>query len=48
MRQDTADMKALKVTATPGFFVNGTPLREFGAEQLKSLVAEEIKKQKAP
>ena len=48
LRQDTADMKALKVTATPGFFVNGTPLRDFGAEQLKALVAQEIKKQKAP
>ena len=48
LRQDTADMKALKVTATPGFFVNGTPLRDFGAVQLKALVDEEIKKQKAP
>lgn len=48
LRQDTADMKALKVTATPGFFVNGTPLRDFGAAQLKALVDEEIKKQRAP
>lgn len=48
LRQDTADMKALKVTATPGFFVNGTPLRDFGAVQLKALVDEEMKKQKAP
>jgi protein-disulfide isomerase len=48
LRQDTADMKALKVTATPGFFVNGTPLRDFGAGQLKALVEEEMKKQKAP
>ena len=48
LRQDTADMKALKVTGTPGFFVNGTPLRDFGAVQLKALVDEEIKKQKAP
>jgi len=48
LRQDTADMKALKVMATPGFFVNGTPLRDFGAAQLKALVDEELKKQKAP
>ena len=48
LRQDTADMKALKVTGTPGFFVNGTPLRDFGAVQLKALVDEEIRKQKAP
>jgi protein-disulfide isomerase len=41
-------MTALKVTGTPGFFVNGTPLRDFGAVQLKALVDEEIKKQKAP
>ncbi len=48
LRQNTADMKALKVTATPGFFVNGTPLRDFGAEQLKALVDRELKSQKAP
>ena len=27
LRQDIADMQALKVDRTPGFFVNGTPLR---------------------
>ena len=48
LRQDTADMQALKVRATPGFFVNGTPLRDFGAEQLNALVDQELKKQKAP
>lgn len=47
LRQDTADMKALKVTATPGFFVNGTPLRDFGAAQLKTLVDEELVRAKA-
>ena len=47
LRQDIADMQALKVTRTPGFFVNGTPLSEFGETQLKSLVALEIKKAKA-
>lgn len=48
LQQDTADMKALKVAATPGFFVNGTPLRDFGAAQLKALVDEEIRKQRTP
>ena len=44
LRQDIADMQALKVDRTPGFFVNGTPLREFGEAQLKALVEQEIKK----
>jgi protein-disulfide isomerase len=48
MQQDVADMKALKVTGTPGFFVNGTPLHDFGEAQLKSLVDQELKKVKAP
>lgn len=47
LRQDIADMQALRVTRTPGFFVNGTPLREFGEAQLKSLVEQELKKTKA-
>lgn len=44
LRQDIADMQALKVDRTPGFFVNGTPLREFGEAQLKALVEQELKK----
>ena len=44
LRQDVADMQALKVDRTPGFFVNGTPLREFGEAQLKALVEQELKK----
>ena len=36
--QDLADAKALKVTMTPEYFVNGRPLPSFGYEQLKSLV----------
>jgi len=48
MAQDVADMKALKVNATPGFFVNGTPLRDFGAVQLKALVDQELSRVKAP
>jgi hypothetical protein len=38
----------LKVDRTPGFFVNGTPLRDFGEAQLRALVDQEIKKVKAP
>ena len=48
LRQDIADMQALKVNRTPGFFVNGTPLREFGDVQLKALVEQELKKAGAP
>ena len=48
LRQDIADMQALKVDRTPGFFVNGTPLREFGEAQLKALVDEQVRKLKAP
>ena len=47
LRQDIADMQALKVDRTPGFFVNGTPLREFGEAQLKALVEQELKKSAA-
>lgn len=48
MQQDVADMRALRVDKTPGFFVNGTPLSDFGEAQLKSLVAQELKNVKAP
>ncbi len=37
LKQDVADMKALKVERTPSFFVNGTPLLDFGVAQLKAL-----------
>ena len=36
--QDLADARALNVTKTPGFFVNGKPLTTFGYEPLKKLV----------
>ncbi|MDP1902611.1 MAG: DsbA family protein [Rubrivivax sp.] len=48
LAQDIADMRALKVDRTPGFFVNGTPLRDFGQAQLRALVDQEIRKVKAP
>jgi len=38
----------LKVGGTPGFFVNGTPLRDFGEAQLRALVAQELGKLKKP
>lgn len=40
IEQDLADAKALNVTKTPGFFVNGRPLPSFGLEQLQALVRE--------
>ena len=48
LRQDIADMQALQVRQTPGFFVNGTPLRDFGEAQLKALVDQEVAKAKVP
>lgn len=44
LRQDVADMQALQVTKTPGFFVNGEPLREFGEMQLRALVDRHLQK----
>jgi protein-disulfide isomerase len=46
LRQDIEDLSALGVNKTPTFFVNGRPLPSFGAEQLRSLVAEEVAKHK--
>jgi protein-disulfide isomerase len=40
--QDRADAKALKVTMTPEFFVNGRPLPSFGYEELNNLVQQEL------
>ena len=42
--QDLADAKALNVTMTPEFFVNGRPLPSFGYEQLRKLVADAVAK----
>ncbi|MBE0496429.1 MAG: thioredoxin domain-containing protein [Campylobacterales bacterium] len=36
--QDIADAKALGVTKTPSFFVNGTPLERFGYDPLVKLI----------
>ena len=42
MKQDMDDAKALGVTKTPEYFVNGRPLPSFGYEQLAALVKEEL------
>lgn len=42
IRQDLADANTLNVRKTPGFFVNGKPLTEFGRRQLKELVESQI------
>ena len=42
IKQDLLDAQQLKVSKTPGFFVNGKPLVHFGYEQLKQLVESEV------
>ena len=42
LEQDIADARALSVTKTPGFFVNGKPLTTFGFKQLQHLLESEI------
>ena len=39
--QDQSDARALNVTKTPTYFVNGRPLPSFGLEQLRTLVRDE-------
>lgn len=48
LHQDVADMQTLKVDRTPGFIINGTPLRDFGEAQLKALVERELNKAAGP
>jgi protein-disulfide isomerase len=48
MQRDIDDAKALSVTATPGYFVNGRRLPSFGLQQLQDLVNEELRKAAAP
>lgn len=43
--QDMADAKALKVLQTPTFYVNGRVLKDYGFDQLRALVREEVKRQ---
>ncbi|HCE22061.1 MAG TPA: disulfide bond formation protein DsbA, partial [Hyphomonas sp.] len=42
MNQDRTDIETIGVSQTPTFFVNGRPLTEFGTEQLRALVDEEV------
>jgi len=42
VKQDMLDAQQLNVTKTPGFFVNGKPLVNFGYQQLQQLVESEI------
>ena len=42
IKLDMLDAKQLKVSKTPGFFVNGKPLVHFGYQQLQQLVESEI------
>jgi protein-disulfide isomerase len=44
IEQDKKDAILLKVSATPGYFVNGRPLPSFGRQQLADLVREELDK----
>lgn len=43
--QDMADAKALKVMQTPTFYVNGKALQDYGFEQLRELVRQEVRTQ---
>jgi len=42
--RDHADAMALKVTATPEYFVNGRQMPSFGEQQLMTLIGEELQK----
>ena len=42
IQQDIEDARALNVSKTPEFFVNGRPLPSFGLEPLKQLIREEL------
>ena len=42
VQQDASDAVAMKVTATPEYFVNGRPLPSFGEQQLLTLINEEL------
>lgn len=44
LKQENEDIRALKIRQTPTFFVNKTPLEEFGPQQLYDLVIKEINK----
>ncbi len=43
LKQDAKDLAVLKVSKTPSFFINGKPLTEFGPNQLRAQVENEIR-----
>lgn len=43
IEKDTAAARALDVTKTPEYFVNGRPMPRFGLEELQGLVKEELR-----
>ena len=43
LKQDAKDLATLKVNKTPSFFINGKPLTEFGQNQLRVQVENEIR-----
>lgn len=45
IEQDMADLRALNVQKTPGYFVNGKPLQTFGYRQLQALIQAELQLQ---
>ena len=45
IEQDMADAKTLNVQKTPGYFVNGKPLQNFGSRQLFALIKSELEAQ---
>jgi len=45
IQQDISDARQLNVTKTPGFFVNGKPLINFGSQPLRELIEAEIRNQ---
>ncbi len=47
LKQDVADLKAVKLNRTPTFFVNSKPLVSFGPEQLKDLVQAEVERSRS-
>jgi protein-disulfide isomerase len=44
MQGDMADAKTLRVTQTPEYFVNGRQMPEFGIEQLRQLIHNELRR----
>lgn len=46
LKQENADIRSLKVSKTPTFFVNKMPLESFGPDQLYTLVQKEIQNKK--